>query len=484
MLGLSTLFVLQFTLSLSVLTAISLVSTKLTKALCIVLVIGNSLALYFMNTYGVVLDRAMMGNVFATNLAETADLAHPQALGYVIVLGALPSVLIWKTTVSAGSRRKRAVFLVVTLMVGASWLYANSKSWLWIDQHAKVFGGLILPWSYVANSMRHYDAVKLQPEYLQLPPARVDLQDKAVVVLVIGESARAKNFSLYGYARQTNPLLTEAGVVVMPNAESCSTYTTQSLRCILSHAAGTSSGAAAYEPLPNYLARQGVEVIWRSNNSGEPPITVSKRLAADDVRKDCRGDDCKRLDYDEVLFYGLEAQIRNTASNKVFVVLHQSGSHGPQYFKKYPTEFERFKPVCRTVDLQKCDQQELINAYDNSILYTDYVLGNVVDVLRKLEGVASAMFYVSDHGESLGEYGLYLHGTPSVLAPDFQTKIPFIVWMSQTFVAQRGLSGRLINSGSAYSQNHVFHSVMGGLGLKGGAYQVDLDIFTPKQPGQ
>ena len=232
------------------------------------------------------------------------------------------------------------------------------------------------------------------------------------------------------------------------------------------------------EPLPSYMKRQGVEVIWRTNNFGEPKISVSSRMGADEIRKGCRDEDCEQLNYDEVLLYKLDQKLRNSVQEKIFVVLHQSGSHGPQYFKKYPPNFEVFQPVCKTVDQQKCTRQELVNAYDNSIIYTDYVLSEVIKLLKTLKGIDSVMLYVSDHGESLGEYGLYLHGTPFTIAPDFQKKVPFIVWMSDSFVQHRGLTDRSINTLGSYSHDYIFHSVMGALGLRSDAYDKKLDIFS------
>jgi lipid A ethanolaminephosphotransferase len=371
------------------------------------------------------------------------------------------------------------MLIVITLISGSSLIYLNAKSWLWIDKNAKQFGGLILPWSYVINSARYYDSnLRPRADLILLPEAINVNPRKVVVVLVIGESARSQNFSLYGYGRKTNPLLSSAGVVAMPNTVSCSTYTTQSLRCILSHLGGETPLRETHEPLPTYLKRQGVEVVWRTNNFGEPAISVNRRQSAEEIRRECKGVNCESLNYDEVLLHKLDEQLLSSTNEKVFVVLHQSGSHGPLYFKKYPPTFEAFQPSCKSVDQQKCTQQELLNAYDNSILYTDYVLNEVVRKLKSMREVDSVMLYVSDHGESLGEYGLYLHGTPFSIAPVFQKQVPFIAWMSDSFVLNRGLTGMRINTLMNYSHDNIFHSVMGGLGLRSGAYDERLDIFS------
>ena len=155
------------------------------------------------------------------------------------------------------------------------------------------------------------------------------------------------------------------------------------------------------------------------------------------LRQGCTGEGCN---HDEVLLNGLSDRIRSSEAQNVFVVLHQRGSHGPSYHAEYPKRFELFKPVCESVELDRCSDEELTNAYDDTILYTDYVLGEVIHVLENLVNTSAVMMYISDHGESLGEYGLYLHGTPFSIAPDAQKQIPFIVWMSSAFIARGGVS--------------------------------------------
>ena len=474
----ATLFVLQFSASLALLTITALISVRLTQWLCVTLVLGSSVALYFIVVYGVVLDQTMMGNVLSTRAEEAKQLLHPKLAAFVLLLGVVPGLLISRVKITRSSRQKLLAFGFATLVAGVSWLYANAGTWLWLDKNAKVLGGLILPWSYVVNSVRFYaDTVQLRPPALLPPPVVVDA-GRVVVVLVIGEAARAQNFSLYGYSRDTNPLLARERVVAMPSTHSCSTYTTQSLRCMLSRKGEHTGARVTEEILPNYLQRNGIEVIWRSNNWGEPGLRVGSRLSAEQLRQRCHGSDCQRLNYDEALLFDLGSQIRDAARAKVFVVLHQAGSHGPEYFRKYPPEFEVFRPVCMTVDEDKCTHEELVNAYDNSILYTDFVLSRVIDVLQSLGDVPAVMLYVSDHGESLGEYGLYLHGTPSEIAPEFQTQVPFIVWMSDSFAQRRHLEGKRLDVLSAYSQSYVFHSVMGALGLRSGVYDKTLDLFA------
>jgi lipid A ethanolaminephosphotransferase len=204
-------------------------------------------------------------------------------------------------------------------------------------------------------------------------------------------------------------------------------------------------------------------------------MTVQTYQKASDLKADCTG---ARCNYDEVLLSGLEQRIRTSASQRVFVVLHQSGSHGPAYYTKYPSEFEYFKPACKSVELGKCSHEELVNAYDNTILYEDHFLSRAIGVLRKLRDTSTLLIYVSDHGESLGEYGMYLHGIPYSIAPAVQKEIPFIIWMSDEFVRQKAVRADRLESQGMHSQRDIFHTVMGAFSMHSDAYLGDHDIFS------
>lgn len=481
-LALTTLFVLQLLVSITILGIAALLSLRLLKLLCIFFAFGNAVALYFIVQYGVLIDSTMSGNVLKTNFAEAAELAHPKLLIYVVVFGLLPALVVARVHVTPSSHARRGAFVLASLLLGSTWLYANAPSWLWIDKNAKQFGGLVLPWSYVINPLRYYRQEAERNRAPDLLPALTSTDPRRVVfVLVIGESARAQNFSLYGYGRETNPLLAQSGVMAFPGARSCATYTTASLRCMLSYRGGDAQNGND-EPLPSYLQRHGIEVIWRTNNFGEPPLQVSTFERADEIRKKCIGD-CSRLDFDEVLLDGLAERLRDARrGTKTLVVLHQAGSHGPQYFKKYPPEFERFRPACRTVELQKCSAEELVNAYDNTIVYTDYVLSRVIEMLKSLDGTASVMLYMSDHGESLGEHGLYLHGVPMAVAPEVQTAVPLVVWMSDEFLKRRGSTQATSKTEAGLSADVVFHSVMGAMGVTSEIYAPQRDLFRLLAP--
>jgi lipid A ethanolaminephosphotransferase len=272
---------------------------------------------------------------------------------------------------------------------------------------------------------------------------------------------------LYGYAKDTNPLLSKIENVTSFKAESCATYTTAGVKCILEY----KNTGKLFEILPNYLFKnKDIDVIWRTTNWGEPTVKI-KNFQDRKALKKLVNDDS--YNYDEILLKGLKEQILASKKNKILVVLHTSTSHGPTYFKKYPPKFNKFLPVCTSVELANCTQNELINAYDNTILYTDYILATLIGDLKQLPEYHSTMLYLSDHGESLGEKNLYMHGLPVSIAPKEQLDIPFIVWVSKD-------TDQLKNN-EILSQHHVFHSVLDFLDIESPIYDQSMSIFKPKK---
>ena len=475
-LTLITMFVLVFAVSVAILALLALLTHRLLKPICMLLALGNSAALYFVTTYRVILDKSMMGNVFNTDTSEALGLFHPMLLLYVLVLGVIPCWLLVNARVQKTPRLRIAALAAATVVAALGWNYVASSTWLWFDDHAKRLGGMVMPWSWVVNAMRHeITNLRSNRQPILLPPASFENDNKMVVVLVIGEAARAQNFSLYGYDRPTNPLLSESGAVALRDTVACSTYTTASLRCILSPEDTSSPFAKNLEPLPSYLHRFGVDVIWRARNWGEPPVQVTDYQRVGELKAHCKRDDC---DYDGALLAGLSERIESSTQKKVFVVLHQKGSHGPSYNAEYPERFRVFKPVCDSVELQKCTRESLLNAYDNTIVYTDYFLNEVIRILSDMGDTPTLLIYISDHGESLGEYGLYLHGTPFSIAPVEQKDVPFIVWMSPAFIEQKGISVARMAGQQHHSQLNVFHSVLGAFGVHSEAYDSRLDVFS------
>ena len=439
------------------------VSHYMTKLVLVTFFIINSVSVYFINTYSVIIDESMVSNILNTNFEESSSYFSIKLIFYLVFLGVLPSCYIIKAKIINESKKKTLITISLTLVFILSLVFANASNWMWIDKNSKTLGGLAKPWSYTVNISLFYKHQKEKnKKEILLPNATIKDDTKAVIVLVIGESARSQNFSLYGYKNNTNPLLSKIPNLRHFEATSTATYTTAGVKCILEH----TNSDDLYEILPNYLYRNNVEVIWRTTNWGEPPVHIEKYQNRDVLRKDCKGAACN---YDEVLLTGLKEQIVSSKKNKVLIVLHTSTSHGPAYSKKYPSRFETFKPVCNSVELGKCSQEELINAYDNTIVYTDYILYSIIEDLKQLKEYKSTMIFVSDHGETKKKKNLYMHGVPISFAPKEQYEIPFIVWVSD--------HSRELKSNKTLTQNHVFHSVLNFLSIGSPIYNEEMNIY-------
>lgn len=432
------------------------------KAIIAFTFIADAVSLYFINTYDAFITNKMMGNVFNTRYSEASGFFSLSLIWYVLLLGIIPCIYIFMQRVDYGKWRR--FFASMGLSLGFSILIAliNISNWTWIDRNATKLGSIVLPWSYTVNTIRWWNGERERNrKEILLPDAHIVNPGKDVCILIIGESARRANFSLYGYERPTNPLLEKDSVTALI-AESAATYTTAGVKAILDH----KPTKKLYEILPNYLYRNGTDVIWRTTNWGQPPLHIKKYADADALGK-IYPDANPR--YDGILLEGLRDSIINSPSEKILIVLHTSTSHGPTYNLKYPAEFEKFKPVCTTVEMSKADPGELMNAYDNTILYTDWLVHKAIETVDSIPGRRGAVIYVSDHGESLGEGNLYMHGVPMSVAPKVQTEIPFIVWANDSTIR--------VDASKEASQYNVFHSVLGFLGIDSPVYNPSLDLF-------
>jgi lipid A ethanolaminephosphotransferase len=457
------LIILMLVVNAFVFYLIFFLSRYVGKTLLVLFFFINAIAVYFINTYSVIIDESMIGNVLNTNYEESSSFFSIKLIVYIILLAVIPSIYIIRVTIIRATWKQFLITTLLSFLFILTLVFANASNWLWIDKNSKTLGGLAMPWSYSVNiSLFYIHKYKKNEKEILLPNATIKDNKKSVVVLVIGESARSQNFSLYGYDKNTNPLLSKTPNLFHFDATSCATYTTAGIKCILEH----SNTDELYEILPNYLFRNNVEVIWRTSNWGEPPIHIKNYQNKDALMPNCKGEGCN---YDEILLSGLKDQIVASKKNKILIVLHTSTSHGPTYSKKYPPQFEIFKPVCNSVELGNCSQTELINAYDNTIIYTDYILYTLIDNLKQLKEYNSAMIFVSDHGESLGEKNLYMHGLPLSIAPKEQYDIPFIVWVSD--------SSKQLKPNKVLSQNHVFHSVLNFLNIQSPIYDEGMNIF-------
>ena len=427
----------------------------------------NATAVYFIVTYSVMIDATTIENVFNTRYSEASGFFSWGLWLFILAFGVLPALWCLLQPVVIGKARKLAVYCGSSLAIVLVVALANFNQTLFISQHDTELGGLLQPWSYLVNICRIASfSMDEQAEEIKLPDGRIADNDKAVVVLVIGESARKANFQLYGYKRDTNPLLSKLQDLKVYEATSCATYTTAGSKAILE----PKDSGDLYELLPNYAFRTGVDVAWRTSNWGEPPIHIDEYLTDDEL-----GDQYPDVDknYDGILFAGIRQRIESGKSNKVLIIIHTSTSHGPKYADKYPKDFEVYKPVAKNVEEGEKNVGLLVNAYDNTIRYTDFLLDNLITTLRAMTDWKSAMIFISDHGESLGENKMFMHGLPMKLAPKEQYEIPFLVWTSDNFRDYKTKD----ELPAVLEQHYIFHSVLNLLSIESPAYNKEFDIF-------
>ncbi|SDT41868.1 lipid A ethanolaminephosphotransferase [Pseudomonas sp. Z003-0.4C(8344-21)] len=467
----------------------------LLKPVLIVLFLTSAGVAYFMNQYGVMMDAGMFRNFAETNVTEVRDLLSLKLFAFILLLGVLPSWLLWKVPVDY-RRWHREVFSKVVVSVASAAVIggvalANYQGLSSLFRNHHEIRLMLVPSNFIGASagyLREQVASAQQPfikigEDAQRNPD-IKLQPrKSLTVLVVGESARAENFGILGYPRDTTPTLDkEAGLIAFTDVHSCGTETAVSVPCMFSNMGRKNydaSKAKNEEGLLDVLKRAGIDVIWRDNQSGCKG--TCDRVTVQDVSnlKDpalCANSECR----DEILLQGLQSFIDHLDKDTV-LVLHQMGSHGPEYFKRYPKEYEHFTPVCESNALNNCSRESIVNGYDNTLVYTDHVLSSLIDVLRSNQDkVDTAMLYLSDHGESLGEYNLFLHGTPYMLAPEQQKHVAMLAWFSDSYQKAYSVDTHCLQMSrdKPLSQDNLFHSMLGLLEVKSSVYQADLDLFA------
>ena len=462
--------------------------------LTLIFMISASVA-YFMSQYGVLMDTGMLRNFAQTNATEVRDLLSVKLFLYIVLLGVLPSWLLWKTPVDYRRWHRE---LISKLLVGVASVAViggvalgnyQGLSSLFRNHHELRL--MVVPSNYVGASFSYLleQVASAQQPFVRIGedaernPVWQAHGRKSLTVLVVGESARAENFGVLGYHRDTTPQLDkEAGLIAFTDVHSCGTETAVSVPCMFSNMGRkdyNASKAKNEEGLLDVLKRAGLDVIWRDNQSGCKG--TCDRVTLEDVSnlKDpalCANSECR----DEILLQGLQHFIDNLDKDTV-LVLHQMGSHGPEYFKRYPKEYERFTPVCESNALNNCSRESIVNGYDNTLVYTDHVLSTLIDLLRSNQDkVDTAMLYLSDHGESLGEYNLFLHGTPYMMAPDQQKHVAMLAWFSDSYQKSFSVDTHCLQLSreKPLSQDNLFHSMLGLLEVSSKVYNQDLDMFA------
>lgn len=459
-----------------------------TKPVLIVLLLLSSFAAYFMDSYNTVIDASMLNNVVHTDVAEASDLVSWKMGVYFLLLGVLPSLFVYSVrlkplTVKRELLSSAKIFggalglsLIVIVVFGS--FYAS-----FFREH-KILRYYSNPTFYIYSVIK-YAGQNIETADLPFVTVGEDAaippedQDRELVIMVVGETARADHFSLNGYERETNPLLAKEDILNFSNFWSCGTSTEVSVPCMFSPLDKNDYDGDKAKNMSSALdvvKTSGANVIWLDNNSSSKGM--ADRVEYVDYKSPDNNPICDIECRDMGLLSNLQSYIDSHPTGDIFIVLHQMGNHGPAYYKRYPEAFKKFTPVCETNQLEECSKEEINNAYDNAILYTDYFLSHVIGFLKKnTPAFETAMFYLSDHGESLGEYDVYLHGLPEMIAPDAQKHVPAIMWFGSSYdnVDRDALKAR---QDERLSQDNVFHTILGLFEIRTGLYDPKMDIIN------
>lgn len=471
----------------------------LLRPLLTVLLVATAFIAYFMNQYGVMIDVGMVRNAMQTDYAETYDLLTWKMGAYVLLLGALPVWLLWRVPIRwrtpARELLSKVAVIALSLLVLAGVAFFHYQTFSSVARNHRELRFLLTPINYIQATSSYLKRQHAKPAVLatlgadaKLGAAWQQRPRKSLTVVVVGETARADHFALNGYARETNPQLAKvADLINFGNVWSCGTETAVSLPCMFSgykREDFSAEKAKSREGLLDVLQRAGLAVEWRDNQSGCKGVCDRvPNVNLKDSRKPglCGPDEC----FDEVLLEGLPARLDQLERDTV-LVLHMMGSHGPAYYKRYPDNFEVFKPTCKTSQLDQCSREQIVNTFDNTLRYTDAVLAKLIGILREhADRADTAMIYLSDHGESLGERGLYLHAAPYLIAPDAQKHVPMLMWFSDGYRNSFGLDTACLagNRAKPYSHDNLFHSLLGLLNVQTREYDKTQDLFGACRKG-
>lgn len=463
------------------------------KPVLTVLLLVTAMAAHYMDQYTVYFDADMIRNILHTDSKESSELISSGLIPSLLLYGVLPALLIWRVRLKTPALGRalliRGVCLGVAVAVAAGGTMLSFQNLSALMRNHKEVRHLITPGNYLVSLGR----VLLDDTSAQGQPrtpigthakvmARTAASRPRLLVLVVGETVRAQNWGLNGYARQTTPELARIDPINFSDVTACGSSTEVSLPCMFSP-----YGRGHYdkkkiersESLLHVLEHAGIATVWRDNQTGCKGVCDGLAFESFEHAQApvlCDNEGC----LDEVMLRGLAQEIDQRPGDTV-VVLHQLGNHGPSYYKRYPQRLQRYQPTCQTSELGKCSSPEIVNAYDNAVLYTDDFLARTIHFLAAQTSRDTAMIYLSDHGESLGEHGLFLHGVPYSIAPQTQLKVPMVMWLSSGFAAGRGIDTQCMKreAKAPASHDNLFHSVLGLLQVRTAEYDGELDLFRP-----
>lgn len=467
----------------------------LERPLITVFVLVSAAAQYFISAFGIVIDRSMITNILDTTPAESFALMSTKMVLTILLTAIVPVFIAWFIKIKPAQSALRSIaYRAVSIVISA--LLIVLVALLFYKDYASLFRNnkelvkslspsnsivASLSW-YSHNRMDNLPLVRIGEDAQQRPEMKKGPR-KNLTILVVGETSRAANFSLGGYERETNPLLKQDNVIYFPNATSCGTATAVSVPCMFSGMTREHYDdqlAHHQEGLLDIIQRAGIQVLWKENDGGCKG--ACDRVPHQDVTQlnlpeYCIKGECQ----DEILFHDLASYIDKLQGDGI-IVLHTIGSHGPTYYNRYPAQFRKFTPTCDTNEIQGCSQQQLVNTYDNTILYIDYIVDKAIKLLQsKQDRFTTSLVYLSDHGESLGENGVYLHGLPYSIAPETQKHIPMLIWLSDDYQKRYSVNNQCLQKNArekAVSQDNLFPTMLGILGVSTKEYRAEDDILT------
>ncbi|MDD2886457.1 MAG: phosphoethanolamine--lipid A transferase [Aliarcobacter sp.] len=503
--GLNIIYILSTTILLIcfITFLFTLLSSKYTtKPVLILTLVVSAFTAYFMDTYHIVIDDSMIRNTLQTNLSESSDLFSFKLVAYIFLLAILPSYFIYKAKVEYkpfkqeifGKLKTLFLSLVIILII----LFSFSKFYTSFFREHKPLRYHVNPiyWIYSVGNYINKTitsgpiVVKEIGKDAKISDSQNNekVKKSELVIMVVGEAARADRFSLNGYQKETNPLLKKEDIINFTNMYSCGTSTAESVPCMFSifdrENYDYKKGITTENVIDVLKHTNDIKILWRDNNSDSKGVAL--RVDFEDYRTPktntiCEDDECR----DEGMLVGLNDYIQKNKDKDILIVLHQMGNHGPAYYKRYPKEFEKFTPVCKSNQLETCSQEEVSNAYDNAILYTDFFLSKVINFLKPYSNdYETGMVYMSDHGESLGENGIYLHGLPYFMAPDEQKHIGSLIWFGEN--SKEVIDTEKLNSykDKSFSQDNLFHTLLGLFEVQTEVYKKDMDILNNANKSQ
>lgn len=462
------------------------------KIILSILLVVTAAAAYYMDKYTIFFNPEMVRNILKTDVKEASELFSLNMFVHMFFFAIVPILLLTRVQLRQRTWKRsaltRVLYIAGALLLAASSILLVFQDFSSLMRNQKEVRFLITPSSYLYSLARvvSMDTAKAATpripisEDARLDPAWDKRSKPMLFVLVVGETTRAANWGLNGYAHQTTPELSKLDILNFTHATSCGTNTEVSVPCMFSPYGRhdyDETKIRGHESFLHIIDHVGINTVWRDNQAGCKGVCDGLEQQHLDNSKDpvlCDSERC----LDEIMLENMDGEVHKAKNGNLFIVLHQLGNHGPAYYKRYPASMRTFTPTCDTSDLSKCSREQIVNTFDNAVKYTDHFLAKTIAYLKTRKDYDTAMWYLSDHGESLGENGIYLHGMPYPIAPKEQTHVPMVMWFSDDFLKDFGLKKDCLSkkTDSAVSQDNLFHSILGMLQIESKYYDKSFDL--------